>query len=113
MSARGVAAAAALAVLFCVVAGLPLVAAYVQRQSVVVSSRAACERTKLDRADNAAGWTAHRNYITQVTGAASVKEDVKAAARGAVKTYARISVSLTERSLIDCADAYPDASLMP
>lgn len=86
---------------------------YQNRRDSANASRAACERGKLDRADNAAGWTAHRRYIQKVTGAASVKEDVKTAAREASTTYARISVSLSERARVDCVQAFPRASLLP
>jgi Na+-transporting NADH:ubiquinone oxidoreductase subunit NqrB len=67
----------------------------------------ACENNRSDRIDNAAGWTAHREYIKKVTGAASVKEDVKHAARTANQTYTRISTSLTKRADIDCGGLLP------
>lgn len=74
---------------------------------LVQMQRAGCERSKLDRADNAAAWTAHRTYIESVTRAASVKEDVKRAARHAARTYRRVAASLTKRSQIDCSVAFP------
>lgn len=67
----------------------------------------ACESSRKDRIDNAAGWTAHRTYITKVTGAASVKEDVKSAARMANRTYTRISARLTERADVNCDRLVP------
>ncbi len=67
----------------------------------------ACENNRSDRIDNAAGWTAHRIYITSVTGAASVREDVKRAARKANQTYTAISASLTKRADIDCGGVLP------
>ena len=67
----------------------------------------ACENNRKDRIDNAAGWTAHRWYIQRVTGAASVKEDVKSAARKANLTYTRISERLTSRADIDCGGVLP------
>lgn len=72
---------------------------------------AGCERGKLDRADNAASWTAHTKYILSVTQAASVKEDVKIAAREASKTHQRTSASLNSRAKIVCEDFYDKPSL--
>lgn len=66
------------------------------------TSYRACEASKDDRIDNAAAWTAHGKYITKVTGAASVREDVKSAARMANRTYQRISRSLTSRARVSC-----------
>lgn len=86
---------------------------YEGRVTIVDGQRAACRANLLDRADNAAGWTAHRDYIAKVTGAASVKEDVKTAAREASATYARISMTLTQRAAIDCDKKHPAASLLP
>ncbi len=67
----------------------------------------ACENSRQDRIDNAAGWTKHRWYIEKVTGAASVREDIKSAAREAIGTYDRISKHLTERAEIDCGGLLP------
>ena len=67
----------------------------------------ACEGSRKDRIDNAAGWTQHRWYIQQVTGAASVKEDVTAAARTANRTYTRISARLTDRADVNCNRIVP------
>lgn len=86
---------------------------YEGRKAIVKSARAACEAEKLDRIDNAAGWTAHSLYITNVTSAASVKEDVKAAARQANMTYREVSESLTMRARIQCEREVPSASLVP
>lgn len=71
-----------------------------QRNSTV----AGCERGKLDRAANAAGWrtaeTARR--------ASGTPNDLIAAAR-----YDRIASGLETRSRIDCAVAFPKPSLLP
>lgn len=101
------------AVLVVTIPALVLLQGYAGRAALVDSSRQACERGKLDRADNAAGWTAHRVYITHVTSAASVKEDVKSAAREANRTYERISRELTKRARLDCEKAIPAARLLP
>lgn len=90
-----------------------MVAAYAGRVALVDEARSACRDAKSDRIDNAAAWTAHTVYITKVTGAASVKEDVKTAAREAVKTYERVSKNLTKRALVDCDAEHPAASLLP
>lgn len=86
---------------------------YAGRVNLVKSQRAGCERGKLDRTDNADFQRAHTKYITSVTDAASVKEDVKSAAREAVQTFRRTSEELTQRAHIICADVYPKASLLP
>ncbi len=86
---------------------------YEGRQAIVKSARQACERAKLDRRDIAASWRAHRDYMEFVTGAASVKADVKSAARKANLTHTRTAVRLTWRSRIDCAADLPNASLLP
>lgn len=87
--------------------------AYDGRREIVNAAREACENSKLDRIDNAASWTAHRDYITSVTAARSVKEDVKRAARKANLTYTLTSAGLRVRANIDCHDTIPDASLRP
>ena len=88
-------------------------AGYEGRQALVTNQRAGCERGKLDRIDNAAFQRAHKVYIDKVVLAASVKEDVKEAAREAVETYNRTSASLAARSKINCQKAFPKASLIP
>lgn len=77
------------------------------KQNLVNSQRAGCERGKKDRIANAAFQRAHATYIKTVTSAESVKEDVKAAARKALKTFKRTSAELTERAKIDCKEAFP------
>lgn len=86
---------------------------YQGRKNLVVSQRAGCERGKLDRIDNAAFQRAHKLYIDKVVLAASVKEDVKEAAREAVQTYNRTADDLTRRSKINCGKVYPKASVIP
>lgn len=61
-----------------------------------------CRRGKRINRANAAGWTAHSRYILQVTRAASVKEDVKRAARAASSTYQRTSSLLRGFTRITC-----------
>lgn len=100
-------------VLMLFVCGYVFWTGYTGRKDVVVAQRAGCERGKLDRSDNADFQRAQRDYINQVVLAQSVQEDVKAAAREAVTVFERTSVSLTERSVIDCAVAFPKAKLIP
>jgi hypothetical protein len=87
--------------------------AYASRVSVVKNQRAGCERGKLDRRDNADFQTAQKVYIKKVVLAQSVQEDVKQAARDAVKTFNRTSADLAVRSKISCEKAYPSARLLP
>lgn len=77
------------------------------RDKLVKSQRESCERGKLDRRDNAAFQRAHTTYITRVTGARSVKEDVKQAAREAQQIYKITSQRLTDRSKINCKKVFP------
>lgn len=86
---------------------------YEGRVDIVDRQRTGCERGKRDRVDNAAFQRAHAKYIRVVTGAKSVKEDVKSAAREALQTYDRTSTSLTERAKISCALTYPDPGVFP
>jgi hypothetical protein len=87
--------------------------AYERRVDMTANTRAGCERNKLDRSDVAAFQRAQTTYITSVTGAASVHEDVKRAARKAILTFDRTSKGLTARSKIDCKKAFPDPTLFP
>lgn len=87
--------------------------AYQRRVDAVADNRAGCERNKLDRADNARFQTAQTGYIASVTGALSVKEDVKTAARKAIVVFRQTSADLNERARIDCTKAFPDPTLFP
>lgn len=95
------------------VIGYVFYSGYQRRVDTVKFQRLACERGKLDRKDNADFQVAHTVYITTVTGAKSVKEDVKRAARTAVVTFNRTSQSLAKRSTIDCTKVFPDATVFP
>lgn len=86
---------------------------YEGRVDLVGAQRAACERGKLDRTDNADFQRAHTTYIIHVTDAQSVEEDVKKAARQAVKTFKRTSEDLSKRAKIHCAEVFPKASIAP
>jgi ribosomal protein S20 len=77
------------------------------------NSQAGCERTKQDRKDNADFQTAQKTYINKVVLAQSVKADVKAAAKEAIKTFDRTSANLTKRSMIDCHAAFPKGGILP
>lgn len=77
------------------------------RLNLVHSQRRGCLRGKRDRQDNADFQRAQSRYIFKVTQAASVREDVKRAARIARRTFKRTSTSLTKRAKIDCKKAYP------
>lgn len=79
----------------------------VTQKSVIKATRRGCERGKEDRRANADFQRAQSAYILKVTRAASVKEDVKRAAREARKVFTRTSSDLTERSKINCKKAYP------
>lgn len=95
------------------VIGYVFYASYQGRVNTVTAQRAGCARAKLDRTDNADFQTAQKVYIIKVTDANSVKEDVKRAAREAIKTFNRTSARLTKRSKLVCARAFPKASLFP
>lgn len=77
------------------------------RTNLIDSQRRGCERSKMDRSDNAKFQRAHTRYINKVTGAQSVKEDVKKAARQARSVFLSTSQKLTLRSRIDCKEAFP------
>lgn len=100
-------------VCFLILCGYVFWTGYEGRKDQVNNSRAGCERGKLDRRDNADFQNAHKEYIDKVVLAQSVKEDVKRAAREAVAVYDRTAPSLTERSKINCEEAFPNAKLIP
>ncbi len=74
---------------------------YKGREDVVLSARAGCERGKLDRADNAAGW--------RIAQARALSQNQP----GFAAKYDRISTNLEARSRINCTDKFPKAGLLP
>lgn len=82
-------------------------------KALVHSLRDTCKRENLDRQDNAAFQRAHTTYITKVTKADSVKEDVKRAARTARKVFDKSASDLEERARINCDKSIKDASWLP
>lgn len=95
------------------VLGYVFVSSHNTNGDVVDNSRAGCQRSALDRKDNADFQRAQSKYIRKVTNAASVKEDVKKAAREARKTFRRTAKSLVNRSKINCKKAFPKAGWFP
>lgn len=99
--------------------------AYQARIDLVASQRAGCERGKLDRAANAEGWR-----TAQVARAASAAENKSISIEAvnklirqpvspgdgfdliAARRYHKITTELTKRSRINCAEAFPDATLI-
>lgn len=76
-------------------------------KALVDNNRKSCELGKLASQNLADFETAHSVYITTVTGAKSVKEDVKRAARKALKVFSRTSRAARIRAHRDCAAAFP------
>ena len=76
-------------------------AGYEGRKDLVKSQRAGCERGKLDRSANAAGWRI-------AEGARQASGDYVVAAE-----YNIIAIGLEDRSKIKCKEAYPKASFFP
>jgi hypothetical protein len=68
-----------------------------------------CQRSKTDRTAIAAALRAQATYLNQVLGAASVKADVKRAARVAQQTFNRSATDLESRTgtALDCTSVYP------
>lgn len=95
------------------VVGFVAYSSFKDRGDLVHAQRRACERGKLDRTDNADFQVAHKKYIDKVVLAQSVKEDVKKAARDAVKIYNRTSADLAKRARIRCAEAFPKGGVVP
>lgn len=85
----------------CVVLGYVFWTGYEGRKDLVASQRAGCERGKLDRGANAAGW---RNAEE----ARTADGDFEVAAE-----YKRIADGLEARSRIICSEAFPKASFIP
>jgi hypothetical protein len=75
--------------------------AYERRKEAVVYQRAGCERSKLDRGDNASGWR-----IAEAARRADGQIEV-------ANEYDKIASSLEARSRIACSKAFPDATIFP
>lgn len=95
------------------VVGFVAYSTFDDRSDLVNAQRAGCERSKLDRKDNADFQVAHKRYIDKVVLAQSVKEDVKQAARDAVRTYNRTSADLAARAKLKCAVLFPKGGVIP
>lgn len=74
---------------------------YYGRADLVRAQRIGCERGKLDRRANELGW----RTAEAARRASGTRDDLRAAGR-----YAHIAQALHQRSLIDCAKAYPNPS---
>lgn len=74
---------------------------YQGRADLIRSQRAGCERGKLDRQANAAGWR-----IAEAARIASGDHDVAA-------KYNILATSLERRGRINCSHVYPKASVLP
>jgi Tfp pilus assembly protein PilO len=99
---------------------------YQGRQNLVTAQRAGCERAKLDREANAQGWRAAEAArleslaqdldISYATAQTLVEQDPKSNDPPdlvAARKYNKIASGQEKRSKIDCAQAFPDASLIP
>jgi hypothetical protein len=95
------------------VTGYAVWLSYDGRNDSAQAERRGCERDRIDRRANADSWTAHLTYLRNVTAAASVKQDVKRAARDAIEVYERTAMDLQKVASISCDDQYPGASLVP
>jgi len=76
-------------------------------KALVDNNRKSCELGKIASQNLADFETAQAEYIRTVTGAASVKEDVKKAARKALRTFKRTSAAAQRRAHRDCIKAFP------
>jgi hypothetical protein len=72
---------------------------YVGREQVVKNARAGCERAKLDRLSNGNGWRIAQDARRE-------SGDLEVA-----KRYGVLATDLEARSRIDCAKAFPNASI--
>lgn len=77
---------------------------YQGRADLVKTQRLGCERGKLDRRANAAGW----RFAERSRQVADQRQDLEAAGR-----YAEIAAELEERGRVNCAVAYPSPRLLP
>jgi hypothetical protein len=88
-------------VVMLLVLGYVLWQSYEGRVDLVSSQRAGCARGKLDRSDNAKGWRTSQDLA------------LTNGQPWAASAYALIASNLEARSRIDCAKAFPKASLIP
>lgn len=83
------------------------------RRNLVDSQRAGCERLKLDRQDITAVERAEEQYTHQIA-ANSPTDSVEALIAEEAHTKFETAIrALTKRAQIDCAEAYPQARLLP
>lgn len=85
-----------------------LVLSYSGRADLRDAQVRGCERARLDRAENAAGWRTAEAVREQ-----AFAHERRPADRAAAARYARVASSLERRSRIDCARAFPPASFWP
>jgi hypothetical protein len=100
-------------VMILLLVGYTFYQSYKGRVDLVNAQTQECKRAKLDRLDNAEFQRAHATYIRRVVLAQSVEEDVKRAARTALRTFRRTASGLEDRAKIDCSTVIPKASLIP
>jgi stage III sporulation protein SpoIIIAA len=86
---------------------------YQGRQEQVDAVRRACERGKLDRVANAHGWRTAETARRATASDRGNPDAERASAALAADRYSDIAGELEERSRINCATAFPDASLLP
>jgi hypothetical protein len=86
-------------------------AAYAQDVQAWGTKLAGCERSRSSNRDNAQGWTAHVQYVSSVTQAASVKEDVKRAARREIARLEVVAARLRDRASVSCRVEYPQPEI--
>jgi hypothetical protein len=80
-----------------------LLSSWQTRSDQAVNARAGCERSKLDRNANAAGWrTAQRRLQSQYD------RDPQPTDLRALRRYRRIAQGLERRARVECAVAFPD-----
>lgn len=87
---------------------------YEGRKEIVTNLRAGCERGKLDRADNARIALANATNWHKAAEIRQASGDISIAVTYALNAQKQesVSLSLQKRAHIECAKAYPKASLL-
>jgi hypothetical protein len=86
---------------------------YEGRARLVDSQRVGCQRGKLDRLANAAGWWVAEQARIDTANDPQQEPHARSSARLAAEQYGAIAAQLEARASIDCEHAYPAASLRP
>jgi hypothetical protein len=80
-----------------------LISSWQTRSDQAMNARAGCERSKMDRTQNALGWRTAQHRLQAQYGRNPQPTDLVA-----LRRYRRIATGLERRARVTCAVAFPD-----